>query len=177
LSSSSQRWGDRQVDEETDRGRSVGAVVRAVVEQAAPEELPILDGIGGMDDATVVARFVRGGPSDERLGFGLDDLAVLVSPVLYIVLDQAVRKLVDDSIDDTRRKLPGWLRRMARRRTSTPHVPELSEKQVAEIRDQVAALALERGVPRDKVEQVQRAVVEVLTDTGGTTSTDAPPAV
>jgi hypothetical protein len=163
------------VGAETERGRRVGTVVRAVVERAAPEELPVVDGLAGTDDATVVARLARGGPRDERLGFGLEDVAVLVSPVLYIVLDQAVRKIVDNSIDDARRGLPGLLRRVTRRRTPTPPVPELTAQQVAEIRDQVVALAAERGVPDDKVERVGEAVVEVLSgDTDGDSSEPAP---
>lgn len=141
-------------------------MVRAVVERAAPEEMPMVEGLGGMADEVVVARLVRGVPRDERLGFGLDDVAVLVSPVLYIVLDQAVRNIVDDSLDGARRRLPGWWQRLTRRRTPTPPVPELSAQQVAEIRDHVAALALERGVPEEKVERVREAVVQVLSEGG-----------
>jgi hypothetical protein len=146
-----------------------------VVERAAPEELPMVEGLGDLDDATVVTRLSRTGPRDERLGFGLEDLAVLVSPVLYIVLDQAVRKIVDDSLDGARRGLPGLLRRW-RRQPPTPPVPELSAEQIAQIRDQVAALAKERGVPEDKIDRVGAAVTEVLSggvdaDAGGSPGT------
>jgi hypothetical protein len=121
-------------------------------------------------------RSAVGGPArDERLGFGLEDVAVLVSPVLYIALDQAVRKIVDGSIDGTRRALPRWPRWAARRRKAVPTVPALSAQHIAEIRDQVTALAVERGVPGDKIERVREAVVEVLSSDVESGSTGTPP--
>jgi hypothetical protein len=156
-------------------GRRISAVVRAVVERAAPEELPMVDGLSEATDEAVVARLSRGPARDERLGFGLEDVAVLVSPVLYIVLDQAVRKIVDDSIDGTRRALPRWVRWAARRRKAVPTVPALSAQHIAEIRDQVTALAVERGVPGDKIERVREAVVEVLSSDVESGSAGTPP--
>lgn len=137
----------------------------------------MVDGLGELDDATVVARLSRTGSRDERLGFGLEDLVVLVSPVLYIVLDQAVRKIVDDSLDGARRGLPGLLRRW-RPRPPTPPLPELSAQQIAQIRDQFEALAKERGVPEDKIDRVGAAVAEVLSggvDGDGDGPPDTPP--
>jgi hypothetical protein len=119
------------------------------------------------DDASIVARVSRGPARDERLGFGVHDVVGLVTPVLYIVLDQGMRKLVDDSIDDARRILPRLVRRMSRKRPARPAPGTLSEQQIVDIRDAVAALAKERGVPDDKLDRVSTAVLTVLsTDLG-----------
>ncbi|GAA1214985.1 hypothetical protein [Pseudonocardia alaniniphila] len=159
-------------------GRRISTVVRAVVTQAAPEELPMVDGLSGATDEVIVARLSQGPARDERLGFGLEDVAVLVSPVLYIALDQAVRKIVDDSIDGARRRAPRWARWFARRGKAAPTVPPaLSAHHIAEIRDQVTALAKERGVPADKIERVREALVEVLSNDAGNGSAGPPPPV
>jgi hypothetical protein len=157
-------------------GRRISAVVRAVVEQAAPEELPMVEGLSEATDEAVVARLSRGPARDERLGFGLEDVAVLVSPVLYIALDQAVRKIVDDSIDGARRRAPRWARWVTRRGKGAPTVPPaLSAQHIAEIRDQVTALAKERGVPDDKIERVREALAEVLSNDDEDGSAGTPP--
>jgi len=157
-------------------GQGISAVVRAVVERAAPEELPMVDGLNEASDEAIVARLSKGPTRDERLGFGLEDVVVLVSPVLYIVLDQAFRKIVDDSIDGGRRWLSRWALWVTRRRKVAPTVPVLSEQHIAEIRDQVTALAEERGVPGDKIERVREAVVKVLSSgaESGSTGTGSP---
>jgi hypothetical protein len=146
-----------------------------VVERAAPEEIPMVDGLGEMGDKAAVELLSKAGPRDERLGFGWTDVAILVTPVLYIALDQAVRKLVDDSIDGARRGVLRRLRSTMQRRTEGRGVPPLSDEQIAEIRDRVTVLAVERGVPGDKVERVRDAVVEVLSSGDREASAGTPP--
>ncbi|MHA6629226.1 hypothetical protein ACU61A_27650 [Pseudonocardia sichuanensis] len=135
----------------------------------------MVDGLSEMGDRAAVELLSKAGPRDERLGFGWTDVAVLVTPVLYIALDQAVRKLVDDSIDGARRGVLRRLRSTVQRRTDGPGLPQLSDAQIAEIRDQVTVLAVERGVPGDKVERVREAVVEVLSGRDGEGSAGTPP--
>jgi hypothetical protein len=140
--------------------RTITTVVRAVVERAVPAELPLVDGLSAASDEVIIARLSRRSARDERLGFGVDDVAVLLTPVLYTVLDQSLRKVVDSSLDVVRRRLRG----IGRRRKALPAVPDLSPQQVAEIREQVADLARERGVPDDTIQRVGNAVVAVLSD-------------
>ncbi len=142
-----------------DPARRISALVRAVVERAAPEELPMVDGLSVADDETIVARLTRRPSRDERLGFGVDDVTVLLTPVLYIVLDEALRKIVGDSLGGLGRRL----RRISRRRRTTP-VLDLSPQQITEIAARVTEVARERGVPEEKVERVAEAVAEVLAD-------------
>jgi hypothetical protein len=145
--------------EAADPARRISALVRAIVERAAPEELPMVDGLSVADDETIVARLTRRPPRDERLGFGVDDVTVLLTPVLYIVLDEALRKIVGGSLDGLGRRL----RRVARRRKTTP-VLDLSPQQITEIAARVTEVARERGVPEEKVDGVAEAVAEVLAD-------------
>ncbi len=142
-----------------DPARRITAIVRVVVREAAPEELPVVDGLSAWTDTEIVARLNKRASRDERLGFGVDDVAVLVTPVLYIVLDQALRKGVDKSIDG----LLGRLRRGGRRKVTSADV-ELSPQQIAAIRAEVADLARERGVPDDTIQRVDDAVTSALSD-------------
>ena len=145
------------MDAEAAADRTISAVVRAVVARAAPEELSIVDGLSAASDEEIVARLSRRPGRDEQLGFGWDDVAVLVTPLLYIVLDQGLRTIVDGALGRAGRRV----RRLTRRR-ATPTVPELSPQQIADIRARFADLAREHGVSEEKIEQVGDAVTAVL---------------
>ena len=153
-----------------DPARRISALVCAVVARSAPEELPMVDGLSVADDETVVARLTRRPPRDERLGFGVDDVTVLLTPVLFIVLDEALRKIVGDSLDGAGHRLR---RRLARRRRTT-RVVDLSPQQITEITARVTEVARERGVPEKKVERVAEAVAEVLANLPDDRDTTAP---
>ena len=127
-----------------------------MVDRAAPEEREFVDGLNQLGLEAAIERLTKSPARDEQLGFGVESVAVLISPVLYIVLDQALRKIVDDTIDGARRR---WGRR---RRKSANVVPQLSTAQIADIRSHVVDLARQHGVPADKTERVGEAVVAVL---------------
>jgi hypothetical protein len=149
------------------RNRELGVVVREVVDRAAPEQREFVDGLNQLGTEAALERLAKSPARGEQLGFGVESVAVLVSPVLYIVLDQALRKIVDDSIDGARRR---W----GRRRRPDVVVPVLSAAQIAAIRSQVVDAARKQGVSGDKIECVGEAVVQVLSEPADGPDRDPP---
>jgi hypothetical protein len=76
-------------------GVRVRDVVRDVVVEVAEEELPIVDGLAGFDDAGALRRLRGRGRRREPLGFGLGEVAALVTPVVWLVVDEIARQVGD----------------------------------------------------------------------------------
>lgn len=141
----------------------VRTVVREVVTEVAAHELPVVDGLFRFDDAVVVRRLRRGGARREPLGFGLGDVVVLVTPVVWLVLDEIAAKIVGGAVDS----VSGRVRRLARRvfrkgRAASVEVPPLTSEQLAEVRRRVVAEAVARGLSPEKAELIADAVVARL---------------
>ncbi|WP_431910612.1 hypothetical protein [Micromonospora carbonacea] len=131
---------------------TVRDVVRAVIADVAPEELPVVDALRQFDDETAVSRLGRGGARREPLGFGLEDAVYLVTPVLWIALDQSVRKTADRAVDGFPHSVRRLFRRASRRRPEPLAVPELTVHQVADIRQRVLELAATSGLSPERAE-------------------------
>lgn len=95
-------------------------VVRSVVETLAPEELFLVEGLRRFDDATVVRRLSRGGGRREPLGFGIGEVAALVTPVVWLVLDEVAQRMVATTVDRASRGATGLVRRLFRRPAPRP---------------------------------------------------------
>lgn len=137
-------------------GVAVRDLVRAVVAEVAPAELPVVDALRQFDDATVVARLKGGGSGREPLGFGLEDAVYLATPVLWVALDETVRKVVDG--------VPRGVRRIFGRKRAAPVVvPELTRQQVADVRQRVLELAAQSGLTPERAEALaDRLAVRLL---------------
>jgi hypothetical protein len=129
---------------------TVSDVVRDVVADAAPEELPLVEGLSRLDDETVVRRLTRWSRPREPLGFGLDEVAVLVAPVVWIVVDEAVRRIVDSAVAGVTKGPWRRLRRLLRRRGAQLTVPSLTEEQIVEVQQRVLELAVQKGLERER---------------------------
>ncbi|WP_432932771.1 hypothetical protein ACQPZZ_15860 [Microbispora sp. CA-135349] len=68
-------------------------VVRDVVAEIAPEELVLVDGLAGLDPDAVIRRLGRRGGRREPLGFGLGEVAALVTPVVWLVVEEGARRI------------------------------------------------------------------------------------
>ncbi|MFF2780584.1 hypothetical protein ACFVU3_37505 [Streptomyces sp. NPDC058052] len=150
----------------------VRSVVREVVAEVAPAELVLVDGLAQFDDATAVRRLGGSGGRREPLGFGLGELAALVTPVVWLVLDQTARKLAESAVDSSLSGTRSWLRRMRRRTEEPLAIPPLTTEQLAEVRTRVVETASRRGLSAEEAEAVADAVVARL----AIAATESPPA-
>jgi hypothetical protein len=88
-----------KLPEATDGDRVVRDVVRDVVAEVASEELVIVEELTRFDDDTVVRRLARSGRRRDPLGFGVGEIAALVTPVVWLVLDEAAKRAADSAVD------------------------------------------------------------------------------
>lgn len=128
---------------------AVGDIVRHVIAEAAPAELPVVDGLRELDPDTVRKRLRRRRQSRDPVGFGLDVVVPLMTPVVWVAVDELVRRVVDDASDSLVDRIGKALRTVARRVTRRPRaevaakatVPPLSPAQLEEVRRRVLELA------------------------------------
>jgi hypothetical protein len=143
---------------------AVRDVVERVVREEAPQEWPLVEGLRRFPDARVQGVLAREGKADEALGFGLETVAALVTPVLWAVLSQAARHLfestVDDATDGLLKRARRWLRGSRDEEALT--VPDLTGDQVEALRAVVLRECAAAGVGEGTSERVGRAVAEAL---------------
>ncbi|MFC8234819.1 hypothetical protein [Streptomyces sp. NPDC057284] len=160
-------------------GRSnelVRDLVRSVVAGLAPDELPLVDGLRHFDDATVVRHLSGRGRRREPLGFGIGEVAMLVTPVVWLVLDGVAQRMAAASMDRTAQRATLALRRIFRRSAAPIEVPPLTREQLVEIRALVIVAAEQRGLSRSRAEEIADALVAQLALSDGLGSPDTPPA-
>ncbi|MFJ1707008.1 hypothetical protein [Kitasatospora sp. NPDC088346] len=150
-------------------------LVRSVVEALAPEELPLVDGLRRFDDATVVRRLSGRAGRREPLGFGIGEVAALVTPVVWLVLDGVAQRMVAAAADRAAQGVTGTLRRLFRRPVPAVAVPPLTREQLAEVRALVLAAAGQRRLSPGRAEEIADAVVARLA-LSGEPAASAPPA-
>lgn len=137
-------------------------VVREVVAQAAPEELPVVDGLAAFDDVAVVRRLRRRGRRREPLGFGLGEVAVLVTAIVWLVVDEAAKCAAGAVVDGTAKRLRGVLRKVFRRRAEPVVVPPLTRDQFADVQQRVLEAAAAAGLSEKRAKAIADAVVASL---------------
>jgi hypothetical protein len=128
---------------------SVGEIVRDVIAEAAPAELLVVDGLRQLDPDTVRKRLRSRRQSRDPVGFGLDVVVPLMTPVAWIAVDELVRRFVDDASGSLAGRIGKALSTVARRVTHRPRaevtatatVPPLSPSQLEEVRRRVLELA------------------------------------
>lgn len=144
-------------------GATVRDVVRDVMAEVAPEELPLVTALARFDDATVVRRLGRTGGRREPLGFGLGEVVAMAAPVVWLVLDEAGRRMADAVVDAAATRSRSVLRRALRRPSAPVALPAaLTPEQLAEIRRRVVETALARGLGERRAETIADAVVARL---------------
>lgn len=133
-------------------------VVRDVVAKVAPEELPLVDGLAGLDDDAVVRRLSRRGNRREPLGFGLGEIAALVTPVVWLVVDEAARQVGSAAVNDAAKRTKAVLRKLFRRPAAAVVVPDLTREQLAEVRQRVIETAVDHGLGESRARLIADAV-------------------
>ncbi|MGV9245423.1 hypothetical protein [Streptomyces sp. NPDC003710] len=121
-------------------------LVREIVADVAPEELPLVEGLRQSDDESVVRRLSGRNRSREPLGFGLDEVTALVFPVVWLALDEAARKGVDAAVGSAGRGSRTLLRRLLRRPPAAGVMPALTAEQLDAVQRRVQELAASSGM-------------------------------
>jgi hypothetical protein len=140
------------------------STVRDIVAKAAPQELPILDGVLSARDDAGVSRLLN--PRKVRrdpLGFGFTEVAALVSPVVWLVVDEAARRATGAATDSAIVRARSVSRRVLRRspEPSRP-MPSLSPQQINTVHQRVRERAQVAGLDEIAAEQLADAVVSRL---------------
>ncbi|MEW2514756.1 hypothetical protein [Streptomyces sp. NPDC046870] len=139
-------------------------VVRDIVGELAPHELIVLDALLLVDDDTALRR-LAGGRHRDPLGFGLGEAATLLTPVVWMALDEAARQVVSATVASAGRRARPWLRRI-RSRPAEPAqsrlLPQLTPEQLEAVRSRVARLAVESGLEREAAGALAERVVARL---------------
>ncbi len=118
-------------------------VVRDVVAARAPEETVLLDGFADLSDGEVT-RLLRGRARQRNgpLGFGLPEAVALVTPVVWLVLNEVTQKAGEAAAEGTVSRLRRLIRRLLRRQQPRQSIPRLTSEQL----NLIHAQTLERGV-------------------------------
>ncbi|MFJ7998833.1 hypothetical protein ACIQ7D_17055 [Streptomyces sp. NPDC096310] len=142
--------------------RRVRDLVREAVADLHPHELPLVDGLLDVDDATAVRRLRGQRSRREPLEFGIGEISVLITPVIWLTLDQAARRFADTAVEVTSQRSTELLRRLFRRSRPPVTMPPLTREQLAEVRCLVLECAEQRGLPAQRASEVADSVVARL---------------
>ncbi|KOT88633.1 hypothetical protein ADK86_31925 [Streptomyces sp. NRRL F-5755] len=149
--------------------------------------MPLVDSLRRLDDDRVIRTLTGRGRKREPLGFGYAELTALVTPVVWLVLDQAARRTVDAAMESVTARGRAGMRRLFRR-TRTPAAPApdrvlagLDPAELALVRRHILERAAERGIDAREAEALADGVVARIATAGGeqpavTDGPDAPPA-
>jgi hypothetical protein len=117
---------------------TVRDVVADVVAQRAPQEQPLVDGLARLDPDEVVGLLSRRRTAREPLGFGLSEAVAVITPVVWMAVDEACRSAVTASVGGARLRLVGGMRRLLRRPPAESlTVPELTREQLQAVHRRV----------------------------------------
>lgn len=151
----------------TSQGEQVGFVdvVRDVVARVAPEEVPVVDGLAALGADAASRHVTRVGTRREPLGFGLGDVVVVVTPVVWVAVEHVASRLAESATDGVVNRV----RRLFRRRKLTRVVAlPLAPEQLVEVRRKALEAGARQGLTPEQSEMIADAIVArlVLRDAG-----------
>ncbi|MEU1984040.1 hypothetical protein [Nocardia sp. NPDC019395] len=141
-----------------DRVLLIGELVRDVIADVAPDELPFVDQLRQLDDERVVRLLSRRRRGRDLLGFGLDEMVVLASPVVWVVVNEAAQRFTDSAITGAGKAARSGLRKLLGRTEAASAVPEMTRDQIAEVRTRVLESAIGSGMDEERARLVADAV-------------------
>lgn len=99
----------------------------------------------------------------EPLGFGLSEAVALVTPVVWIVVDEVARRSVGAAIGGVVPRVRSALRRLLRRPAVPPlSVPELSSDELGTVHRRILERAAAMGMERPLAERLADGVIARL---------------
>jgi hypothetical protein len=152
-----------QSQAESAGGSLLRDVVVGVVEEVAPEERPLLDALSGFDDATALRRLTARDDRDQPLAFGVEAATALVTPLVWIALEETVRRIIDSTADRISKPKRGRARLFGRRRAAEPVIiPPLTTDQLRQVEQAVLDAACDAGFSQKRSERIADGVVRRL---------------
>ncbi|MFI1912757.1 hypothetical protein [Nocardia sp. NPDC020380] len=121
-------------------------IVRETIAAAAPSELVLVDSLAGLGDAAVSRRFRRRRQGHDPLGFGVEEAAALATPVVWLAVEEAAKRLGAAAGDGVTKESKILLRKIFHRGARASELPAMSTEEIALTRPTVLALAGERGL-------------------------------
>src|SRR5690349_19800915 len=137
-------------------------VVRDVVAEVAPEELPLVDALSQFDDATVVYQLRLRRRRPEPLGFGVDAVHGVVTPIIWIVTSAAAGRIGGTAGDGLVKGLGSLVHKILRRHPAPVSIPPLTSAQLGEVRREALEAARRSGLSESRAEQIADALVAKL---------------
>ena len=143
-------------------GMKVRDVVRDVVAEVSPDELPVVTGLAQLDEAVALRRMARRKTRQDPLGFGLDQAVALVTPVVWLAVSEAARQLGGDVGGGVAAWVKAAARKVLRRRAAPEVVPPLTREQAVVVRQLVLEMAAQRGLSKQRASVIADAVAARL---------------
>jgi hypothetical protein len=129
-------------------------VVRDVIAQVAHEELPLVDRLCRLDDERVVRLLTKRRRGRDLLGFGVDEVVALASPVVWVVVNEAAKRFANSAITGGAEATKGGLRKLFRRTKAASVVPPLTREQIGEVWRQTMDSALRNGMDEERARRI-----------------------
>ncbi|GGY12091.1 hypothetical protein GCM10010358_75670 [Streptomyces minutiscleroticus] len=140
-------------------GAQISVVVRGVVADQAPEELDTAEALLQQDNAEVM-RVLSYKNKDSELGFGLGEVAVLVTPLVWLVLQQFAQELAGASARTATSRLAAlWNRLRGRQSETVAALPPLKDAHYDKLYNIVKERAREAGMDTKAAENLAASVI------------------
>jgi hypothetical protein len=137
-------------------------VVRAVVDSQAGYELAYFSRLARFDDSWALWRLRRRRGRDEPLGFGLGEMATLVTPVVWIAVNEAAREFGSAAGDGMFVGLRALGRRLLRRKPKKATIPRLTQQQQEKVCDKIKDELLKAKLSQKRATDIANAVFREL---------------
>lgn len=137
-------------------------VTRDVVAEVAPEELPLVDALSQLDDATVARRLRGHRRRSEPLGFGAEEIEVVVTPIVWTVVDGAAQQIGETAGGALAVWLRSVLRKILRRPPTPTCIPPLTSAQLSMVHKRIVERSMRHGLSASRAEGIADAVVAAL---------------
>lgn len=161
------RYGEDHVDVEESE-LTLRELVRSVIADLAPEELPLLASLNGFAEAEVGRTLAPDARQKGRdpLAFGLDGVLALASPIIWSAVQQTANRLTDEATDGVIDRTREFLRSKLRRKKADAPLPKFGKAELDEVHRQILESAKKAGLSAERAELLADAVVGRLARRG-----------
>ncbi|MFI0975439.1 hypothetical protein ACH4SP_00245 [Streptomyces sp. NPDC021093] len=121
--------------------------VEEFVSKEAPKERVLLESLDGFDDEQTTRLLKR--RSKDPLSFGFAEIATLVTPVVWIAVQEVCRAAAEPAVGALRRRTGALMRRVLRRPAPALTVPPMTAETLEELHGRVCREARTAGLEED----------------------------